>query len=241
MSHDTDSFIDEVTEEVRRDRLYAILRKYGWLGLLLIALVVGGAAWREYRVSRDRAAAQSWGDSILAAEKSADPVDALAKVDAAGSDDRAALARLLAAGAAVEANQPEKATPLLDGAVTAVGDDAVLADLVRLKAVLAAGDKMEPSARDAALATLGKPGAPFRLLALEQQAVALAQAGREQDALTLIREILQQDGVSAPLRRRLSEMMIALGAPEAEVMNGLAGLAGAAAPAPDAAPAAPTE
>ena len=29
--HDSDSFISEVSEEVRRDRLYAALRRYGWL------------------------------------------------------------------------------------------------------------------------------------------------------------------------------------------------------------------
>ena len=29
-----DSFIDEVTEEVRRDRLFAVFRKYGWIGVL---------------------------------------------------------------------------------------------------------------------------------------------------------------------------------------------------------------
>ena len=37
-----DSFIDEVTEEVRRDRLFAIFRKYGWIGAVLVALIVGG-------------------------------------------------------------------------------------------------------------------------------------------------------------------------------------------------------
>ena len=33
-----DSFIDEVTEEVRRDRLFAAFRKYGWIGVLLVAV-----------------------------------------------------------------------------------------------------------------------------------------------------------------------------------------------------------
>ena len=33
---DTDSFIDEVTEEVRKDRLYGYLRRYGWIAVLVI-------------------------------------------------------------------------------------------------------------------------------------------------------------------------------------------------------------
>ena len=35
-----ESFIEEVTEEVRRDRLFAAFRKYGWIGVLLVLLTV---------------------------------------------------------------------------------------------------------------------------------------------------------------------------------------------------------
>ena len=42
---DTDSFIEEVTEEVRRDRLYGLLRRYGWIAALVIILIGGGASW----------------------------------------------------------------------------------------------------------------------------------------------------------------------------------------------------
>ncbi len=31
-----DSFIDEVNEEVRRDKLYALFRKYGWIGVVAV-------------------------------------------------------------------------------------------------------------------------------------------------------------------------------------------------------------
>jgi len=37
-----DSFIDEVTEEVRRDRLFRLFRKYGWIGVVIILGLVGG-------------------------------------------------------------------------------------------------------------------------------------------------------------------------------------------------------
>ena len=39
---DTDSFIEEVTEEVRRDQLYKYVRKYGWIAIALVVGVVGG-------------------------------------------------------------------------------------------------------------------------------------------------------------------------------------------------------
>ena len=54
---DTDSFIDEVTEEVRRDRLFGLMKRYGWIAALAVLLIVGGAAWNEWRKAQDRAAA----------------------------------------------------------------------------------------------------------------------------------------------------------------------------------------
>ena len=45
---DTDSFIEEVSEEVRRDRLFKIFKKYAWVAVLIVVLLVGGAAFNEY-------------------------------------------------------------------------------------------------------------------------------------------------------------------------------------------------
>ncbi|WP_313137594.1 tetratricopeptide repeat protein [Paracoccus jeotgali] len=210
MTHDTDSFIDEVTEEVRRDRLYRLMRRYGWIGLALIAAIVGGAAWREYDIARHQAAAEAWGDAVLAAQQAEDRRAALASLDGAGNSDRAALGLLLTAGATRQGGDAAGATDLLaDAAATA--SDPVLRDLARLKAVLVAGETMDAAARDRELAELSKPGAPFRLLALEQKAVALIAAGRDQDALTLIREIQSESGVSQTMNARLAEMTVALG------------------------------
>lgn len=210
MSHETDSFIEEVTEEVRRDRLFALFRRFGWLALVIIVAIVTGTAWREYSRAQARAAAENWGDAVLATRGADDAVAALAALPPGGIADREALGDLLTAGAAIEADDPARATPELESAA-AVAEDPVMRDLARLKAVLADGDNMDPATRDAVLSELSQPGAPFRLLALEQKAVALAAAGRSQDALNLIRETLAEDGVSQALRSRLTDMMIALG------------------------------
>lgn len=151
------------------------------------------------------------GDAVLAAQNSDDPVAALAALEPVGNADRSALGDLLTAGAAQDADDSATAATHLESATTEAQDPA-LRDLARLKAVLATGEAMDPAARDAALAELSKPGAPFRLLALEQKAVALIAAERDQDALTLIREILAENGVSQALNARLTEMMITLGA-----------------------------
>lgn len=213
MANQNDSFIDEVTDELRRDRLYAGFRRYGWIGILVILLVVGGAAWREYTIAQETAKAQEFGDAVLAAAGDADAASALATLaDSSADAGRAAVAGLLAAGAQAEAGASAEASRRLEAVADGLGDqDAVVRDLARFKRVLAEGAAMDPAERDAVLAELARPGAPFELLALEQQAIALVGAGRAEDAATLIAQIQQKDGVSESLRRRLSEMMIALG------------------------------
>ncbi|MFN3275138.1 MAG: hypothetical protein ACK41U_10735 [Paracoccus sp. (in: a-proteobacteria)] len=207
MANQNDSFIDEVTEELRRDRLYRALRRYGWIGILVIVLVVGGAGWREYSRAQDRTNAQNWGDAVLAAEAQGDAAAILA-VDAGGRAGRETLARLLAAATQTGAGEREAAIATLR---EMSGRDGVLGELAQLKLVMLAGPDLGASERDAMLTHLSRAGAPFELLALEQKAVALVGAGRAEDALTLIAQIQQKDGLTEALRRRLSEMMIALG------------------------------
>lgn len=213
MANQSDRFIDEVTEELRRDRMYANFRRYGWIGIAVILALVGGAAWMEFQKSRERANAQAFGDAVLMAEASGDRVAALAQVDTAGSPRRAALTGLLSAGVQADMGDHAAAAAQLEQVATGLGqNDPALRDLARLKLVLVQGETMDPATRDALLADLARPGSPFELLALEQQAVALVGADRNEDAAVLIRQILQKDGLSETLRRRLSEMMIALGA-----------------------------
>ncbi|TRW95484.1 hypothetical protein FNJ84_16000 [Paracoccus sp. M683] len=213
MANQNDSFIDEVTEDLRRDRLFGVFRRYGWIAIALIVLVVAGAAWREYSLAQARSAAQDFGDAIIAAETAADPVTALAEAGDDGRASHVALAALLQGNALVAQGQGQQAGERLQTAAGGLtqADDRVMHDLALLKAVLVQGNQMDPVQRDQVLSQLAQTGAPFELLALEQQAVALIGAGRAEDAETLIKQIQQKEGLSEGLRRRLSEMMIAMG------------------------------
>ncbi len=212
MANQNDSFIDEVTEDLRRDRLFAMFRRFGWIAIALILALVGGAIWREYSTGQAQSRAQAFGDAVLAAEKASDPAVAYVAIDPQGSVGRKAVADLLAASADADAGATEKAGQLLATAATELQGDPILHDLALLKSVIAAGATMDAADRDTILSTLSKPGAPFEMLALEQKAIALAGAGRDEDAVVLIRQIQQKDGLTETLRRRLSEMMIVLGA-----------------------------
>jgi hypothetical protein len=93
----TDSFVDEVTDEVRRDRLFAAFRKYGWIGVLLVAGIVGGAAYNEWQKSTAAARAQVFGDAARAALEKPGPERAAALTALRGDGDQKAIQDLLLA------------------------------------------------------------------------------------------------------------------------------------------------
>ena len=97
---DTDSFLQEVSEELRRDKLYRNIRKYGWVAILLVILIVGGATYREYQKSKAAKAAQFFCTSIINAlnEKSVnDRISKLQKINAPGENAKVVIAMLLSA------------------------------------------------------------------------------------------------------------------------------------------------
>ena len=59
---ENESFIDEVTEEVRRDKLYLFLKKYGWIGGLAVLLIVLSSVIVEIQSTARIAEAEKNGD-----------------------------------------------------------------------------------------------------------------------------------------------------------------------------------
>ena len=211
-----ESFIEEVSEEVRRDRLYAMMRRYGWIAILIVVLLVGGAAWNEWRKSNERAEAQQVGDAILSAlqlEDSAARAEALGKIEASG--DRGVLLSLMQAGETAAAEDTEAARATLEG-LAAQGDlPRVYRDLASLKLILMDSD-LAPADRRAALEPLAIAGAPYRLLAEEQLALVDVAEDKSEAAIDRLNAILQDTDVSAGLRQRASQLIVALGGtPEA--------------------------
>jgi hypothetical protein len=141
----TDSFIEEVTEEVRRDRLFRLFRRYGWIALAVVVLIVGGASWNEWQKAQARNAAQALGDEILGALDTEAPdarAEALAALAPEG--EAAAIARLLAASAAVEAGDRDAAIETLNGVATDAAAAPYYRDLAQLKSLILQTDSMAP-------------------------------------------------------------------------------------------------
>ena len=206
-----DSFIEEVTEEVRRDKLFALLKKYGWIGVVVILGIVGGAAYTEWSRTQAENAAQAFGDQLLAAVQAENSVAALGVIEASDAN-RAALTGLLLAGEAQSAGDSDAALAALKTVASDAALPPSLRELALLKSVIVAGAGMDPSERAAALADLARPGAPYRPLALEQQALLALEAGDREGAIGLLQQISGEAGITPGLQQRATELMVALGA-----------------------------
>lgn len=204
---ETDSFIEEVSEEVRRDRLFNLLRRYGWIAAALVVLVVGGAAFNEFRKSSERADAQARGDALLAALNQSDPADALMAVASDGSVP----AMMLAAAALEEAGRLDEAATQLESLVVNADAPVIYRDVATLKAVMLRADTLSADEKRTRLVGLSAPGNPLRLLAEEQLALVDIETGDLEAAAARLDMIDADAETSAGLRLRVAQLKLALG------------------------------
>ena len=210
---DTDSFLQEVSEELRRDKLYRNIRKYGWVAILLVIVIVGAATYREYQKSLAETEAELFGTSIIDAlneKNEADRISKLQKINAPGENAKAIVAMLLSA----EATGHESATfkmSTLSNVTESLSIDTQYRDLLNFKILLGSSEIMGLDERMKSFEGLSKPGNPFRLLAEEQMALIELELGNNDNAIEIISQILLDAELTAGLRNRATQMLIALG------------------------------
>jgi hypothetical protein len=206
-----DSFFNEVTEELRRDRIMNFMRRYGWIAVLLVVLIVGGAAWNEWRKANERASAEAFGDSVLAAMEQGDPSErlrALSEIETTGA--QSGLLQLLSAGELLETDR-DAALSALEAAANDSDLPEAYRQLAALKRVIAGGTTLPMDEREGVIAGLSQPGQPLRPLALEQSALLQLEQGNRDAAIEILTDMLSESGVTDSLRRRASQLVVALG------------------------------
>ena len=214
MSH-SDSFIEEVTDEVRRDRLFGYLRKYAWIAISVVVLIVGAAAYNEYRKSQQTALAQATGDAIYAAVEQNENADRIAALKALepSSPESALIIDLLLASHQVVENQNADAAETLGKIANASDQDTpeIYRQIALFKSVVALGDDMPLDERRTILEAMAFPGAPLALLAQEQLALTDIEEGKVDEAIVRLNAIIVDSGVTVGLLRRSSQLIVALG------------------------------
>ncbi|WP_375266065.1 hypothetical protein [Planktotalea sp.] len=220
---DTDSFIEEVSEEVRRDRLYGYMRKYGWIAVLAILAIVGGAAYNEYSKAQNLAKAQTAGDAILAALEADEPEARVAALEEVrGQDITQGAKAVVSLMQAAEQGASDDAAGS-QAALEKIAVDGSLPEIYRqiasFKAASQSNGSLSVEDRRIRLEALSAPGTSLRLLATEQLALIDIETADTDAAIEKLQGIVVDAEVTAGLRQRATQLIIALGA-EPEVLSG---------------------
>lgn len=210
-------FIDEVNEELRRERLNVFWQKMGKyiiaLSVFIVAATVASTLWSSYKNSRQEKASVAF----MAAEKQRISKDSAA-ADAAFSEIAkshaggfAALARLKQASAQRDAGKIDEAV----STYLALANDYQADEAQRAFARIYAGQLMSSAKKpyaevEAVLNPLAVKNSPFAPLAKEQLAYAAVAAGEKEKALSLLKELASDAQVSGQLKQRATVLQSAL-------------------------------
>ncbi len=219
----SEQFIREVDEELQRERLAKLWRRFGpyVIGLAVLVVLatagkVGYESWYDKRL-QDQARIFAAAERLVAE----DPVAAAEKwleLARNGDDGFAALARLRAAAAFDSTGNHERALATLRE-TAANAEDPLVRDLATLFLAQYRIDEDDPGALIADLEPLTAPDRPFRHSARELLAIASLRAGDRERARTVLKEIL--DDATTPLgqQQRVRELFDALGGSEERVAS----------------------
>lgn len=210
----SDEFIREVDEELQREKLAQLAKRYGGLALAAAAAVVlataGWVGWQHWQEQRRLAEAERFAASErLAAAGGADAVAALLDFAREARPGFATLARLHAAAVAPATAE---ALAALDAVAADPSADPLLKDAATLMAASRRLEQGDPAAVARGLEPLAVDGGPWRHVARQLQAAAQLQAGAREPAIATLRRIADDAEAPAALRARATELLEALGA-----------------------------
>ncbi len=210
---DSDGFIEEVTEELRRDQMMAKLKRYGWIAVLAVLLIVGGAAFSEYRKSQTRAQAEALGDAMLSALEGDEAVDRVAGLKAVETDEpqAAAILAMLTASEQLAAEDLEGAVGNLNSVATNGDIPQIYREIAQFKALTLQAETMDANERKQGFEALGAGVGGLRLLAQEQLALIAIQEGDVEAAIATYQAVLSDAAVTPDLQQRALQVIVALG------------------------------
>jgi hypothetical protein len=223
-----DNFIQEIEEDIRRDRQMALWQKYGRLAvavaLVTVIAVAGILFWRQY-VARERlqdglaymaamdlAAPQV--DPATGASSGGAPdkaIAALRNLAADGTSGYAALARLQEAALLAQDGKKDEAAAVYQSLANDSGADKVFRDLALVLLALQQVDSAEPNDLMARLEPLTAAGNPWRYSALEITALLAARTGETARAKDIYTTLSDDPGTPRQMRARAAEMLAVFG------------------------------
>ena len=213
----SEEFIREVDEELQRDKLNAMWRRYGRLvigaAVLLVAGVAAQQAWVAWQASQQGAVATQYAgiDAQMREGTFAEARQEFYTLAATAPPGFSALARLREAAAADALKDPAARAAALDKLASDPKADPLLRDLAVLLAVSGELDTGDPAALEARLAPLAATGQPWRNSARELQALLYIRTGETEKARPLLTELAEDAAATPSQQQRVTAILQSLG------------------------------
>ncbi len=201
----------EVDEDLRRDRMERVFKRYGGImlaaALAVVAATGGTVAWRNWQQTQKEqettALAAALSQAVQGPEKG---VEALAAFAAKADPGMAALAQLNAAALLAREGKTAEAVAVYDKLSGDAGAAPVYRELASLLSVmhqLETGDAAQLQAR---LQPLTADTNPWRFSAREMTAVLAARAGDKERARSLFQQLADDSQAPAGVRSRAADL-----------------------------------
>ena len=203
----------EIDEDIERQRLEALWRRYGGLimALALLVVIATGATsfWHARRDQREQAVTADLVN--LENPKDSDTKKQVAALDAFAAKNpdmaQAILAQFHAAAITAIGGDKDKALQTYDTIAHDTKIDSVFRQFADLQAVRLQMDSADPASLMARLQPLTDENAPWRFSAMEYQGYLALKMGDKAKARALFNELAQNAAVPHNLALRAADMM----------------------------------
>ncbi len=213
-----ESFLEEVAEEVRRDRLFRVFKKYGWLLALIIILILSASIAYEWRKNSKIANSKMNGDLLFSAvsESQSGNLSELLGLFSSNSSyfnpskDLIAITKLFYVEYAY-ISQKKLSSDLIATLEEVFYDNKVSRDLrqlAKLKYLLMyPGDEKD---KQKLMDELASPDNYYRSLVQEQRIHSLLRSGKYKEASKQIEVLLRNPEVLNSQKIRLGDLQLAI-------------------------------
>ena len=212
-----DSVFREIDEELRRDRLLALWRKYGRFVIVsavaVVAIVSMKVGWSEYthRQALETSAEYYAANELLQQGNEDAARAAFGRIAEEGSEGYAALARLHEAARISSKGDIEGAIRIYDEIAEDGGAPRTLRNLALILSAYRRIDREDPETLLSEVEPLTAEDSPWRHSALEITALIALRSGERPKAREIYTKLAADPDAPQMLRQRAQDMTTALG------------------------------
>lgn len=210
MQHtDDQSLIQEIEEDIQRQRFSALWKRLGPIILVSVTVLVLGTAalsgWKTYHLNKNQAASAAL-IRIVESSKKEEKVSLLESyVKENGIKTQAVLARFYAAQAATDEGKKDRAIAFYDALAQDADVEPVFRGLADILSVMAQFDNGDPAVLEARLQPLVKDG-PWKALASELIGHLALKVGDKPKAKKIFMDLVNTKDISPGIQMRASDL-----------------------------------